>query len=109
MGGNRLTPGPKWRQTADANLREGLVATTEGVLRAHPVVEHRPHLGLTLESGPVLAVQLHELGCNPDCFGFRVCIQDCPATDDLLAFRERAVRHSDRATREPYANAIAAW
>lgn len=39
-------------------------------------VEHRPDLGLALESGPVLAVQLHELGRDPDCFGFRVDVQD---------------------------------
>ena|SRR6266446_3416542 len=31
-------------------------------LRPHARVEHRPHFGLALEAGPVLSVQLHELG-----------------------------------------------
>ena len=61
-----------------------------------------------LEPGPVLAVQVHEVGRNPDRLGLRVRLQDGPAPDDLLALGERAIGHGDLAVREPQADAILA-
>src|SRR5712664_2871181 len=50
-----------------------------------------------LEAGPVLSVQLHEPGGDLNRFSPRVRLQDCPAADDLLGLRERAVGHGDLA------------
>src|SRR4051794_26064611 len=79
-----------------------------GSLWAHPRVEHRPHFGLALEAGPVLAVQIHELGGDPDRFGLRFGVQNCPAADDFFALREWAVAHGDLAVREPNTDPVLA-
>src|SRR5258708_7585328 len=77
-----------------------------GALPAYARVEHRPHLGLALELGPVLSVQLHELSRNPDRFRLRIRLQDCPAPDNLLALAEWAAGHADLAVGEAHADAI---
>src|ERR1700676_447255 len=71
-------------------------------------LEHRPHLRLAVESGPVLSMQLHKLSCNSDGFRPRVRLQDRPATDNFLALGKGPVRHGDLAVGEPYANAVLA-
>ena len=71
--------------------------------------EHQPHLGLALETGPVLAVQFHEFGGNAARLGLRADFEDCPAADDFLALGEGAVGDRDPAVGEPDPEAILAW
>src|SRR5580704_3047102 len=94
--------------SAGASCPLSAVSDRVGPSGPHPGVEHRPYLGLAFESGPVLAVQLHELGCDPERLGLRLGLQDRPAADDLLALGERAVGHGDLAVGEPHTRAFLA-
>src|SRR5262245_21626490 len=68
----------------------------------------RAHLGLALEAGPVLPVQVHELRRDAERVGLRLRLQDGPAADDLFALGKGAVGHLDLALGQPDAGAVLA-
>src|SRR5262249_52429925 len=78
------------------------------LLGTHARVEDRTHLGLALELGPVLTVQLHELGRDARHFLFRLRLEDRPTTDDFLAFRERPIGDGDLALGQAHPDALIA-
>src|SRR5580658_4010053 len=85
--------------------RIGLLLFSSG---ADAWVEHRTNLGLALEAGPVLAMQIHELRGHAHHVGLGIALKDGPAADDLFAFAEGAVGHGEVAAGDPDAGAVLA-